>query len=108
MIREREGSKGIRFFIVFFFAAIFFFAVGFIVDKWFFAKEAPKSQAPSTEKEKKAEDKGQKKEEKKQKQEAGSQKTEDKKSLPKPQKEAVAKAEVKSKITKKEKIKEDA
>ena len=51
MIREREGSKGIRFFIVFFFAAIFFFAVGFIVNRWFFAKEAPKSQAPSTEKE---------------------------------------------------------
>ncbi|MBI5043954.1 MAG: SPOR domain-containing protein [Nitrospirae bacterium] len=51
MIREREGSKGIRFLIAFFFIAIFFFVVGFIVNKLFFAKEAPKSQAPSTEKE---------------------------------------------------------
>ena len=51
MIREREGSKGIRFFIAFFFIAIFFFAVGFIVNRWFFAKEGLKSPVPSTEKE---------------------------------------------------------
>lgn len=51
MIREREGSKGIRLFIAFFFIAIFFFIIGFIADKLFFAKDAAKTLLPLSEKE---------------------------------------------------------
>lgn len=51
MIREREGSKGIRLFIGFLFIAIFFFIVGFIADRWFFAKDAAKTALPMSGKE---------------------------------------------------------
>lgn len=51
MIREREGSKGIRLFIGFLFIAIFFFIVGFIADRWFFTKDAAKTLLPMSEKE---------------------------------------------------------